>query len=70
MAEGRSYSRHVAAEQAESAAETKREFVKNLLTKLKEAIAASDNLTEIIIAFLEVYCDNSRRDGYYLLSFY
>ncbi len=37
MAEGRSYSRHVTAEQAESAAETKRELVKNLLTKLKES---------------------------------
>ena len=37
MAERRSYSRHVAAEQAESAAETKRELVKNLLAKLKES---------------------------------
>ena len=32
-----SYSRHVAAEQAESVAETKRELVKNLLAKLKES---------------------------------
>ena len=32
-----SYSRHVAIEQAESAAETKREVVKNLLAKLKES---------------------------------
>ena len=37
MTEGSSYSRHVAAEQAESAAETKRELVKNLLAKLKES---------------------------------
>ena len=37
MAEGSTYSRHVAAEQAESAAETKRELVKNLLAKLKES---------------------------------
>ena len=37
MAERSSYSRHVAAEQAESAAETKRELVKNLLSKLKES---------------------------------
>ena len=37
MAEKRSYSRHVAAEQAESAAETKRELVKNLLAKLNES---------------------------------
>ncbi len=37
MAERSSYSRHVAAEQAESAAETKRELVKNLLAKLKES---------------------------------
>ncbi len=49
MAEGRSYSRHVAAEQAESAAETKREFVKNLLTKLKEAIAASDTSPRLLL---------------------
>ena len=37
MAESSSYSRHVAAEQAESATETKRELVKNLLAKLKES---------------------------------
>ena len=37
MAESTSYSRHVAAGQAESAAETKRELVKNLLAKLKES---------------------------------
>ena len=37
MAEKSSYSKHVAAEQAESAAETKRELVKNLLAKLKES---------------------------------
>ena len=37
MTERSSYSRHVAAEQAESAAETKRELVKNLLAKLKES---------------------------------
>ena len=37
MTEGNAYSRHVAAEQAESAAETKREMVKNLLAKLKES---------------------------------
>ena len=37
MAERRSYSRHIAAEQAERAAETKRELVKNLLAKLKES---------------------------------
>ena len=37
MAESTSYSKHVAAEQAESAAETKRELVKNLLAKLKES---------------------------------
>ena len=37
MAEKSSYSRHVAAEQAESTAETKRELVKNLLAKLKES---------------------------------
>ena len=37
MAERRSYSRHVAAEQAESAAETKRDLVKSLLAKLKES---------------------------------
>ena len=37
MIEKPSYSRHVATEQAESAAETKRELVKNLLAKLKES---------------------------------
>ncbi len=37
MTERSSYSRHVAAAQAESAAETKRELVKNLLAKLKES---------------------------------
>lgn len=37
MVEKPSYSRHVATEQAESAAETKRELVKNLLAKLKES---------------------------------
>ena len=37
MTEKNSYSRHVATEQAESAAETKRELVKNLLAKLKES---------------------------------
>ena len=37
MTERSSYSRHVATEQAESAAETKRELVKNLLAKLKES---------------------------------
>ena len=37
MVERTSYSRHVAAEQAESATETKRELVKNLLAKLKES---------------------------------
>ncbi len=37
MVEGTSYSRHVAAEQAENAIETKRELVKNLLAKLKES---------------------------------
>ena len=37
MAESTSYSKHVAAEQAESAAEKKRELVKNLLAKLKES---------------------------------
>ncbi len=37
MTERSSYSRHVAMEQAESAAETKRELVKNLLAKLKES---------------------------------
>ena len=37
MTEGNAYSRHVAAEQTESAAETKRELVKNLLAKLKES---------------------------------
>ena len=37
MVESRSYSRHVAAEQAENAMETKRELVKNLLAKLKES---------------------------------
>ena len=37
MTERSSYSRHVAAEQAENAAETKRELVKNLLAKLKES---------------------------------
>ena len=37
MTERSSYSRHVAAEQAESAAETKRELVKHLLAKLKES---------------------------------
>ncbi|MDE0637327.1 MAG: RNA polymerase sigma factor [Candidatus Poribacteria bacterium] len=37
MAEKISYSTHVAAEQAESAAEAKRELVKNLLAKLKES---------------------------------
>ena len=36
MVEKTSYSRHVSAEQAESAAETKRELVKKLLAKLKE----------------------------------
>ena len=37
MAGSTSYSKYVAAEQAESAAETKRELVKNLLAKLKES---------------------------------
>ena len=37
MAEGTSYSRYIAATQAESAAETKRELVKNLLEKLTES---------------------------------
>ena len=37
MVEKTSYSRHVSAEQAESAAETKRELVKKLLAKLKES---------------------------------
>ena len=37
MVESTSYSRHVAAEQAENATETKRELVKNLLAKLKES---------------------------------
>ena len=37
IVESTSYSRHVAAEQAESATETKRELVKNLLAKLKES---------------------------------
>ena len=37
MVESTSYSRHIAAEQAESAMETKRELVKNLLAKLKES---------------------------------
>ena len=37
MTKRSSYSRHVATEQAESAAETKRELVKNLLAKLKES---------------------------------
>ena len=37
MAESTSYSRHVAAAQAESATETKRELVKNLLAKLTES---------------------------------
>ena len=37
MIEKTTYSRHVAEEQAESAAETKRELVKNLLAKLKES---------------------------------
>lgn len=37
MTERSSYSRHVATEQAESASETKRELVKNLLAKLKES---------------------------------
>ena len=37
MTERSSYSRHIATEQAESAAETKRELVKNLLAKLKES---------------------------------
>ena len=37
MVEKPSYSRHVATEQAESAAEAKRELVKNLLAKLKES---------------------------------
>ena len=37
MVESTSYSRHVAAEQAENAVETKRELVKNLLAKLKES---------------------------------
>ena len=37
MVESTSYSRHVAAEQAESATEAKRELVKNLLAKLKES---------------------------------
>ena len=37
MTDRSSYSRHIAAEQAESAAETKRELVKNLLAKLKES---------------------------------
>ena len=37
IAEGTSYSRYVSTEQAESAAETKRELVKNLLARLKES---------------------------------
>ena len=37
MTEMSSYSRHIATGQAESAAETKRELVKNLLAKLKES---------------------------------
>ena len=37
IAERTSYSRYVATEQSESAAETKRELVKNLLAKLKES---------------------------------
>ena len=37
MVEKTSYSKHVATEQAESAAEAKRELVKNLLAKLKES---------------------------------
>ena len=37
MTERSSYSRHIAVEQAESTAETKRELVKNLLAKLKES---------------------------------
>ncbi len=37
MVESPSYSKHVAAEQAESATDTKRELVKNLLAKLKES---------------------------------
>ena len=37
MAESVSYSRHIAAKQAENAVETKRELVKNLLAKLKES---------------------------------
>ena len=37
MTERSSYSRHIAAEQAESVSETKRELVKNLLAKLKES---------------------------------
>ena len=37
MSEKTSYSRHIATEQAESAAEAKRELVKNLLAKLKES---------------------------------
>ena len=37
MSEKTSYSRHVATEQAKSAAELKRELVKNLLAKLKES---------------------------------
>ena len=37
MVEQTSYSKHIAAEQAESAAAAKRELVKNLLTKLKES---------------------------------
>ena len=37
MAEGSSYSRYIAAEQAENTAEAKQELVKNLLAKLKES---------------------------------
>ncbi len=37
MSEKTSYSRHIATEQAKSAAEAKRELVKNLLAKLKES---------------------------------
>ena len=37
VVESTAYSRHVAAEQAENAMETKRELVKNLLAKLKES---------------------------------
>ena len=37
MVESNSYSKHVAAEQAENAMETKRELVKSLLAKLKES---------------------------------